>query len=191
MPLAPGTRLGPYDERLAIKGFTLLFLLIGVLPAIAQAKQDPPGPDGLPATDYKHPGKIFSGTPRVDTLLFAPQDIVPAACRQFQNDRWQIFLLDAARGRIVTRWKAMKHPLLFLFMGHVNARCTVTLQLLGPNRTRMVFQGDLASHRDLHGNPMLGAAKSAYAKAAHNYVTEVRNYLNAHRGPPSPRAPAH
>ena len=167
----------------------MFFLLIAALPATARAKHDPPGPDGLPATDPKHPWKIFSGTPRVDTLLFAPQDIVPVACRQFQTDRWQVFALDIARGRIVTRWKPIHHPLLFLFMGHVNARCTVTLQPLGPNRTRIVFQGDLASHRDLKGNPMLGAAKSAYAKAAHNYVTEVRDYLNAHRLP-SLQAPA-
>jgi len=189
MPLASGARPGTYGEKLAIKGIVVLFLFIAALPATARAKQDPPGPDGLPATDPKHPWKIFSGTPRVDTLLFAPQDIVPVACRQFQNDRWQVFILDVARGRIVTRWKPIHHPLLFLFMGHVNARCTVMLQPLGPNRTRIVFQGDLASHRDLRGNPMLGAAKSAYAKAAHNYVTEVRDYLNSHRAPPA-RAPA-
>jgi hypothetical protein len=161
-------------------GFILSLFLIA-MPLPAQAKSAPPGPDGLPPTDPKHPWKMFSGTPRVDTLSFTPRDIIPVALRQFETDRWQVFTLDAARGKIVTRWKPMHHPLLLLFMGHVSARCTVTVQPLGRDRTRMVFQGDLASHRYLEGNPMLGAAKRAYAKAARNYVTEVCDYLNTHR----------
>jgi len=162
-------------------GFILPLMVVAALPLTAQAKGDPPGPDGLPRTNPKHPWRLFSGSPRVDTLSFAPRDVLQAARKQFESDRWQIFSLDPSRGEIVTRWKPMHHPLLLIFMGHVNARCTVTLQPLDRNRTRMVFRGDLTSHRDLEGNPMLGAAKRAYAKAARNYVTEMRRSLNAHR----------
>ena len=163
-------------------GFFLPLLLIVAfpLPAPALAKDGPPGPDGLPQATPKRPWKILVGAPRIDTLSFAQRDVIPAARRQFQVDRWEVFTLDTARGEIVTKWKPMRHPLLWLFMGKVRARCTVKLQSLGPNRTRMVFQGDLASHRNLEGNPMLGAAKRAYAKAAHNYQAEVRAYLNTH-----------
>jgi hypothetical protein len=163
--------------------FSMPFIL-AILPLILVAAQPlpaPPGPDGLPATDPKHPWKLFSGAPRVDTLSFALPEIIPVARRQFVSDQWQIFAVNEGRGRIVTMWKRMHHPLLLLFMGKVSARCTVTMQPLDRNRTRMVFQADMASHRDLHGNPMLGAAKRAYAKAALNYVTEVRAYLDAHR----------
>jgi hypothetical protein len=159
----------------------LPLLALTALPFPALADKTPPGADGLPATNPKHPWKLFVGAPRVDTLSFALSDIVPVARRQFIHDEWQIFTLDAGQGRIVTKWKQMHHPLLLLFMGHVNARCMVTMQPLDRNRTRMVFQADLASHRNLQGNPMLGAAKRAYAKAARNYVTEVRGYLNTHR----------
>jgi hypothetical protein len=166
-------------------GFILPLLVVAVLaaalPSPARAEHAPPGPDGLPATNPKHPWKLFVGAPRVDTLSFALRDVVPVARRQFISDQWKIFSLDAGRGQIVTKWKQMHHPLLLLFMGHVNARCTVTMQPLDRNRTRMVFQADLASHRDLQGNPMLGAAKRAYVKAARNYVTEVRAYLDSHR----------
>jgi len=162
-------------------GFILPIIVVAALPLSAQARSDPPGPDGLPRTDPKHPWKLFNGTPRVDTLSYAPRDVFLAARKQFLSDRWQVFSLDLGRGEIVTRWKPMHHPLLLIFMGHVNARCTVTLQPLGRNRTRMVFRGDLASHRDLGGNPMLGAAKRAYAKAARNYAMEVRGTLNSHR----------
>jgi len=162
-------------------GFALLFVLISSLALPARAQPAPPRPDGLPPTNPKHPWKVFSGTPRVDTLFFTPRDIIPVACRQFATDRWQVFSVDVDRGQIVTRWKPMHHPLLLLFMGHVSARCTVTMQPLGRNCTRMMFRGDLASHRDLKGNPMLGAAKRAYAKAACDYVMEVRDYLNTHR----------
>ena len=168
-------------------GIVLSLILIAALPSLALAKKDPPRPDGLPATDAKHPWKMLPGAPRVDTLSFALNEIVPVACRQFERDHWQIYVVDAQRGRIVTRWKPIHHPLLFLFMGHVNARCTVTIQALGPARSRLVFQGDLASHRDLRGNAMLGAAKKAYANGARNYVKEVRAYLDAHRRPPGRR----
>ena len=175
-------------RTLARTTFTLPFILlilplilVTALPLPARAGHAPPGPDGLPATDPKKPWKMFQGTPRVDTLFYAERDVIPAARHQFLSDQWQIFSLDADRGRIVTMWKPMHHPLLMLFMGHVNARCTVTIKPLDRNRTRMVFQGDLASHRDLHGNPMLGAAKRAYAKAALNYVTEMRDYLDSHK----------
>jgi len=162
-------------------GFIPLLLAAAALPGAARAGHTPTAPDGLPVTNPKHPWKLFVGAPRVDTLSFAERDVIPVARRQFIADRWQIFTLDPGRGQIVTKWKQMHHPLLLLFMGHVNARCTVTMQPLDRNRTRMVFQADLASHRDLQGNPMLGAAKRAYATAAHNYVAEVRDYLNTHR----------
>jgi hypothetical protein len=162
-------------------GFVLSLILIAALPSPALAKKDPPRPDGLPATDAKHPWRFLPGVPRVDTLAYTPREIIPVACQQFGRDKWQIYAVDAPRGRIVTRWKPIHHPLLFLFMGHVNAQCTVTIQPLGPARSRLVFQGDLASHRDLRGNAMLGAAKKAYATGARNYVKEVRAYLDAHR----------
>ncbi len=158
----------------------LPLILIAALPLPALAK-GAPGPDGLPETSPEHPWKLSSGSPRVDTLSFAPRDVIPAARRQLESDRWQIFTLNEGRGEIVTRWKPMHHPLLFVFMGHVSARCTVTMRPLGRNRTRMVFRGDLASHRDLEGNPMLGAAQRAYAKAASDYAAEVRDFLNARR----------
>ena len=162
-------------------GIILPLLVAAALPLPARADHAPPGPDGLPATNPKHPWKLFVGAPRVDTLSFSQSDIIPVARRQFIADNWEIFAVDAGRGQIVTKWKQMHHPLLFLFMGHVSARCMVTMQPLDRNRTRMVFQADLASHRDLQGNPMIGAAKRAYAKAARKYVTEVRGYLDAHR----------
>jgi len=164
-------------------GLILPLLIVAAQPLTARAnpssKHSDREPNGLPRSE---PGKIWRyviGTPRADTLFYPPQDILPVARRQLQNDKWEIF--DESRGRIVTLWKQMHHPLVILFMGKVNARCTVTMTPLGPNRTRMVFQGDLASHRDLNGNPMLGAARRAYAKGARDYVAEVRDYLDTHR----------
>jgi hypothetical protein len=163
--------------------FILVLIPIAALslPAPAGAKDGPPGPDGLPRAYPGHAWKFITGAPRIDTLSFAPADIIPAARRQLELDNWQIFALDAGRGQIVTMWKTLRHPLLLLFMGKVRARCTVKLQSLGPGRTRMVFQADMASHRKLEGNPMLGAAMRAYAKGARDYQAEVRSYLNERR----------
>jgi hypothetical protein len=161
-------------------------LLIAAHPSPARAKQDPEGADGLPANNPKHPWKMLSSTPRADTLCFALSDIIPVAIQRFEIDRWEIFTLDGGQGQIVTRWKAMHHPLLRLFMGRVNARCTVRMRPLGANLTRLEFQADLASHHDLRGSPMFGAVTRAYAKAARNYVAEVRDSLDTRRARSSP-----
>lgn len=161
-------------------------VLIVALASPARAKQDPAGPDGLPSGNPKHPWKMFSGTPRADTLCFALSDIIPVALQRFEIDRWEIFTLDGDQGQIVTRWKAMRHPLLRLFMGRVNARCTVRMRPLGANLTRVEFQADLASHRDFESSSMFGAVSRAYAKAARNYVFEVRDSLDTRRARSSP-----
>jgi hypothetical protein len=163
-------------------GFILFILIAAPFPPAAGAKDGPPGPDGLPRATPGRPWKYFIGAPRIDTLSFATADIMPAARRQLELDNWKIFAFDPGRGQIVTMWKPLRHPLLLLFMGKVRAQCNVKLQSLGPGRTRMLFQAALASHRELGGNPMLGAAMRAYAKAAHVYQAEVRSYLSERRG---------
>jgi hypothetical protein len=136
--------------------------------------------DGLPPCKPKHPWQIFTGKPSVSNLAYPPGDVIPAARRQLEKDKWEIYNLDESSGRIVTRWKPMHHALVWLFMGHVNARCTVTMERVGANLTRMVFQADLASGHDLHDNPMIGRAERAYAKGARDYANEVRDYLDTH-----------
>ena len=159
-------------------------ILITCAPARVLAHDGPPGPDGLPPARPKHPWKIFSGVPRVDTLAYPQRDVLPAARRQFERDNWQIYTSDATRGEIVTKWKTLHHPLLAIFMGKVRARCTVVVEPLGSDRSRMVFQGDLVSHRDLSRSPFIGASKRAYANAARDYATKVRRNLYARTSRP-------
>ena len=167
-------------RRLTLWIGTAACILIASAPATARAHDGPAGPDGLPPARPKHPWRLFSGVPRVDTLSYPQRDVIRAACRQFQRDKWQIYSVDATRGEIVTKWKALHHPFLAIFVGSVRARCTVVIEPLGPDRSRMVFRGDLVSHRDLSKSHMMGASRRAYANAARDYETEVRQYL--HRG---------
>ncbi|HMI32315.1 MAG TPA: hypothetical protein VK527_11315, partial [Candidatus Limnocylindrales bacterium] len=163
-------------------GFILPLVLAAVVfPAAAGAKEGPPGPDGLPQALPGHPWTFFIGAPRVDTLSFAPAEIMLAARRRLDLDQWRIFTFDPGKAEIATMWKPLHHPLLLLFMGKVRARCAVKLQSLGAGRTRMIFQAALASHHKLEGNPMLGTAMRAYAKAARNFQAEVRSDLNGRR----------
>jgi hypothetical protein len=161
-------------------GLILPLLFLGVLSSSWQAASAASVSDGLPPSKPKQTWQIFTGKPSITNLAYAPNDVMPAARRQLEKDNWEIYTQDESRGRIVTRWKPMHHALVWLFMGHVNARCTVTMERVGPNLTRMVFQADLASRHDLHDNPMIGRAESAYAKGARNYANEVRDYLDTH-----------
>lgn len=165
----------------------LAFLFIAVLAAIpaalaperALAKGGDVGPDGLPFTSAKHPWKVFTGDPSVDVLPFSFSDVVPAASRQLKLDDWTIFIEQRDRGVVVTRWKQMHHPLIWLFMGKTMARVTVQMRPIGATRTQVIFRGDLASHRTIDGNPLLPAAKRAYAKAAFNWRHDVTEILTS------------
>jgi len=162
-------------------GFLLPLLVVAALPLPGFSRHTVHEADGLPQNDdSKHPWQYVHGTPQVDTLSYAPRDVLPAALHQFQTDHWEIYTTDPRDIRIVTLWKPMHHPLVRLFMGSVNARCTVTIKPVGRTRTELVFQADLASHHDLERNPMYGTAKKEYVKSARHYALEVREYLETH-----------
>ena len=140
----------------------------------------PPGPDGLPPATPAHPWKIFYGASNADTLPYPQTEVVRAARRQLVTDQWQIYVVDSARGVVVSKWKALRHPLLSRFIGKAWMRCVVHVELLGRNRTRIIFRADLASREVLTENPLFGEAKRAYATAAQNYLIKVRQYLYDH-----------
>lgn len=145
----------PNPLRLALLQIgAISVILLAFLPRPGLAHNGPPGPDGLPQAAPRHAWKIFTGAPCADTLAAGWRDVLPAARRALEADNWKIFTADTARGEMVTCWKALHHPLLWLFMGKVKARCTVEIRPLGPFRTRMVFEGALASHHNLEGSPM-------------------------------------
>ena len=156
-------------------------VVIALLPGLALAHDGPPGPDGLPKAPPRHAWKMFPGAPHADTLAAACRDVLPAARRALEEDDWKIFTADTARGEIVTAWKALHHPLLWLFMGKVEARCTVEIRSLGPCRTHIAIQGTLASHHDLRHNLMFGRAKRAYAVATRTFHGVVRRDLSDRR----------
>lgn len=166
--------------RAWLRSFPILAILIAASPISVHAKGLPPGPDGLPPENEKHPWIYYRGATVIDTLRFSPQDILPVAKNQFLTDHWQIFRLDPKTGEVVTLWKPMHHPLVRIFMGSIHARCTVHVRPIAHHQAQLVFEGDLVSRHDLSRNPMIGAANHQYVKAAHHYVGEVRGYLEAH-----------
>jgi hypothetical protein len=163
---------------LALAG--LLLAVFGVGNAVA-GKEDPIDPDGLPVVSAKHAWKIFTGEARVDTLPFPIPDLVPAARREFESDNWVMFIEQPSQGLVVTKWKQIHHPLLWLFMGKVFARVTVQMRALDAHRTQVSFRGDLASHHSFQGSPVLPAARRAYAKAASNWRRNVTKDLSSRR----------
>jgi hypothetical protein len=80
---------------------------------------------------------------------------------------------------VVTKWKQIHHPLLWLFQGRTFARVTVQMRPVGEGRTQVVFRGDLASHHSFEGSPILPAARRAYARAASNWRRNVSRDLTA------------
>jgi len=172
------------------RGAVVLLVLAGVLLAglgVGSARAGKElDPEGLPVTSAKHPWRYFSGEARVDTLPFLIPDLVPAARREFESDNWIIFIErpapgaeDGAEGLVVTKWKQIHHPLLWLFQGKTFARVTVKMMPVDGHRTQVSFHGELASHHSFEGSPILPAARHAYAKAASNWRRNVSRDLTA------------
>jgi hypothetical protein len=137
----------------------------------------PPDADGLPRSTHGHPWKIFNGARYADTLAYPQPEVVRAARQRLETDHWQILVVDSTRGVVVSKWKALDHPLVSYFMGKLRMRCVVHIEPLGPNRSRIIFRSDIASDDDLVGNPMFGDAKRAYSDAARKYLIKVRQDL--------------
>ena len=174
--------------RSALGLFLLGLLLLAALGSgrALAGKDDPVDPDGLPATSAKHPWKLMPSEARVDTLPFLIPDLVAAARREFESDNWIIFIEqpapgveNPAEGLVVTKWKQIHHPLLWLFQGKTFARVTVTMKPVDGHRTQVSFHGELASHHSFEGSPILPAARHAYAKAASNWRRNVSRDLVA------------
>ena len=161
-----------------------LFLVASV-PSGAAELEGTPGPDGLPKAAPGRPWKTFSGARKIETLPYPTRDVIPAARQVLVTDGWEIYLVDSARGVVVSKWKALRHPLVKYFMGKVRMRCVVHIQPLGPRLSRITFRADMTSHEDLAKNPMIGDAKRAYSEAAQKYIIKVRQYLYDRRRPAS------
>jgi hypothetical protein len=174
-----------YPRMRKLRGSAVLFVLGALLlfafaSERASAKGDHPvDPDGLPSTSAKHPWKFFSGEARVDTLPFPIPDLVPAARREFESDNWIIFVEQPSQGLVVTKWKQIHHPLLWLFQGKTFARVTVQMRPLDDHRTQVAFHGELASHHSFQGSPILPAARRAYSRAASNWRRNVTRDLTS------------
>jgi hypothetical protein len=126
---------------------------------------------------------VLAGANR-DTLAYDWRDVYPVAIEQLEREHWTIERADTARGRIVTRWKPLKHVLARLVLGSVMARCVVDLAPLPDGCTELTIQGGLASDQDLAASAGYAAAQSVYRGATGRWMGRVRDALDerAQRG---------
>ena len=117
---------------------------------------------------------VVLAEPCLDTLPVPPGDVIPAVVSTFKADNWRVQGEDHRRGDFVTEWKPIRHPLVSLFAGKIEARCAVSLRPLGSGRTLVVFQGGIASRKSIAHNPALGFAKRAYRKASQDWQDKLR-----------------
>jgi len=148
-----------------------------VFPPAAAAKSSTP-PDTFALRPTPTIGRsawtLFLGAASADTLRAPAGFAFRAAVEALREDSWGIAIADPSAGRIVTRWKPLRHLLVRLFAGRVDARCFVDVAPLGAYTSIVTFQGALATKHSLEGNPILPFAKKTYRKEAGNWHNEVR-----------------
>ncbi|HEV8480922.1 MAG TPA: hypothetical protein VGR66_09025 [Candidatus Eisenbacteria bacterium] len=109
---------------------------------------------------------------RADTIQATPKEIRPAAQRALETDHW-VVASSSTDARVVTEWKAFRHPLARLLLGNIRARCVVDIQPLDGRMTIVRFQGGLASPDDVEDNPVFTAAQSQYRDAVANFYRDL------------------
>ena len=85
---------------------------------------------------------------------------------------------DTVQRRVVTHWKPLKHTLVRVFLGQVQARCAIDLEPLGDGETRITMRGALASKEDLEQNPGYPSAQRTYQSATEKFLLGVRRKLD-------------
>ena len=117
---------------------------------------------------------VFLAEPCSDTLSFPWREVVSAVEPTFRAEDWHIQRANRERGDFLTAWKPIRHALVRIFMGKIEARCAVSVRPLGSNRTLVVFQGGIASRRDIARSPALQSAKNTYRKACSDWQDKLR-----------------
>jgi hypothetical protein len=126
----------------------------------------------------KRPGwNVVLAEPCSDTFAVASKEVMPAVEQTFKAENWRIQHKDAGTGDIVTEWKPIKHALVSLFAGNIEARCAVSVRPLEASRTLVVFQGGISSKKGLAHNPVMGFAKNASKKASRKWQEKLRAEL--------------
>jgi len=155
-----------------------LAILAAIGTSCARGSRPPPNASLPPNTAAEIGARrgwyVILAEPCVDTLSSPWQEVVPAVKATLKADNWRIQRADPRKGAILTQWKRIRHPLVRLFAGKVEARCAVNIRTLGPARTLVIFQGGLASRRNLAGSSALGFAERAYRNASRDWQEELR-----------------
>lgn len=148
-----------------------------VLPGAAAAKSSAP-PDTLGLHPVPTIGRgawvLFIGDASADTLRAPARFVFRAAVQALEEDSWGLSVSNPAAGRIVTHWKPLRHLLVRLFAGTVNARCYVNVAPFGVYGSIVTFQGALATKHSLEENPILPFAIKTYRKESRSWHNEVR-----------------
>ena len=148
-----------------------------VLPPAAAAKSSAP-PDTFALRPVSPIGRgawtLFLGEASADTIRAPAGFVYRAAIQALQEDSWTISISNRSAGRIVTHWKPLRHLMVRLFAGTVDARCYVDVAPLGAYTTIVTFQGALATRHSLEENPILPFAIRTYGKEAGKWHNEVR-----------------
>jgi hypothetical protein len=119
---------------------------------------------------------LYTSEAVVDTLDGSVSDAFKAGAWVLVDDHWVIEKQDAAKGFLVTGWKAVKHPLVKLTVGQSQVRVAVGLRALGPARTEVTVKGGIASREPLAG-PVENLARKAGTHECEGYVQELKARL--------------
>ena len=125
---------------------------------------------------------VFLAEPCSDTLPAPWREVIPAVKPTFQSEDWRVQRSNLEKGDFVTSWKPIRHILVRLFAGRIEARCAVSIRPIDPSRTLVVFQGGIASRRDIAHSPALRSAKNAYRKACRDWQGKLRAEVMRRQG---------
>lgn len=139
------------------------------------------GPAGRARAADAPAWNLLLGDAVTDTLDVPLAEALAAGRWVLLKDQWVIEPADSGSARIVTRWKAVHHPLVRFVTGDARVRVAVTMRALSSTRTEVSMQGGIATEANLQGSPVLGLARTAGEHESRGYIEELRARIDDER----------
>ncbi|MFN0151094.1 MAG: hypothetical protein ACKVU1_10375 [bacterium] len=120
---------------------------------------------------------VTLGAAYVDTLPFPRERVLPVASQVITADEWRVQSTDNITGRIVTRWKPVRHVFVRLVMGEVRQRCVIDVTPLGARRCVVKFRAALATKKSIARSSLMPKVEKEYKESVIRWQRRLRSAL--------------
>ncbi len=163
--------------RKCAEAMVLCLMGLCCLGAGAQKDHAAPPPRNADGFSIGPSWTVTLGAAYHDTLPFPRDRVLPVASQAITADEWRVQSTDNITGRIITRWKPVRHLFVRLVMGEVRERCVIDVTPLGAQRCVVKFRAALATKKSVARSALMPKVEKEYKESVIRWQRRVRRAL--------------